>query len=281
MIARGAEGPLPALAELTADSPPANQASGGERAAARLLAQWAAGPVADYGSSRDELALDETSRLSAHLHFGTLSAAQAARAVGRGDGPESFIRQLCWRDFYIQLLAAEPRIVVEDYRSRGDRWADDPASLAAWTEGLTGYPIVDAGMRQLRLEGYMHNRARLIVGSFLTKHLYIDWRAGAAHFARLLADADVASNIGNWQWVAGTGTDTRPNRVLNPLRQAERLDPHGDYVRRYVTELADIPGALAHTPWKLPPSARPRTYPAPIVDLEGAVTRLRERRGLA
>ena len=117
---------------------------------------------------------------------------------------------------------------------------------------MTGYPIVDAGMRQLAAEGFMHNRARMIVASYLTKMLYIDWRVGAAHFAGLLADADVACNNGNWQWVAGTGNDTRPNRVLNPLRQARRLDPGGDYVRRWVPELSSLPGPLVHEPWLLP-----------------------------
>ncbi len=272
-------GELPAAIEIAAGSPPPQCARGGERVASSLLEAWAAGPVADYGAGHDELAHEGTSRLSAHLHFGTLSPVQAARAVGRGAGPESFVRQLCWRDFYHQLLAAEPRIVSEDYHSRGDDWSTDTDALAAWSEGLTGYPIVDAGMRQLAREGYMHNRARLIVGSFLTKHMYIDWREGAAHFARLLTDADVACNTGNWQWIAGTGTDTRPNRILNPLRQAKQLDPHGDYVRRHVPELAEIPGALIHTPWKLPTTARPRSYPKPLVELDGALTRLRERRG--
>ncbi len=150
-----------------------------------------------------------------------------------------------------------------DYRPRGDAWRRDKRSADAWRAGMSGYPIVDAGMRQLAAEGFMHNRARMIVASFLTKSLYIDWRLGAAHFARLLTDADVACNTGNWQWVAGTGNDTRPNRVLNPLRQAHRLDPDGEYVRRWVPELADLPGSRIHEPWLLPArELRALKYPA-------------------
>ena len=126
-------------------------------------------------------------------------------------------------------------------RARGDRWLDDPDGLAAWKEGMTGYPLVDAGMRQLRAEGWMHNRARMVTASFLVKDLGIDWREGARHFFDLLLDGDVAQNIGNWQWVAGTGVDTRPNRIYNPTAQLKKLDPEGAYVRRYVPELADVP----------------------------------------
>ncbi|MHB8241988.1 MAG: FAD-binding domain-containing protein, partial [Solirubrobacteraceae bacterium] len=140
----------------------------------------------------------------------------------------------------------------------------------------TGYPVVDAGMRQLAREGFMHNRARLIVGSFLTKTLYLDWRLGVAHFAGLLLDADVANNVGNWQWIAGTGNDTRPNRVLNPVSQGQRLDPHGDYVRRYVPELAHIPGRAVHEPWRL--SRKASRYPDPLVDIALAAAELRARR---
>ena len=137
---------------------------------------------------------------------------------------------------------------------------------------MTGYPIVDAGMRQLAREGFMHNRARLLTASFLTKDLYVDWRAGAAHFAALLVDGDLASNAGNWQWVAGTGVDTRPNHVFNPTAQARRFDPDGGYVRRYVPELAGTPGPAVHEPWKL--AHRPEGYPEPIVDHGEAVARL-------
>jgi deoxyribodipyrimidine photo-lyase len=149
------------------------------------------------------------------------------------------------------VTAANPQLPRADYRPRGRRWRDDPDALEAWKNGRTGCPIVDAGMRQLAREGWMHNRARLITGSFLTKTVGIDWRAGAAHFWDLLVDGEIANNAGNWQWVAGTGNDTRPNRVLNPIRQARRFDPDGDYVRRYVPELEGVEGAAVHEPWKL------------------------------
>jgi len=179
------------------------------------------------------------------------------------------------------VMAARPEIVSADYRSRNDRWRRSKRRLEAWREGRTGYPIVDAGMRQLAREGYMHNRARMIVASFLTKTLYIDWRLGAAHFARQLVDADLANNTGNWQWVAGTGNDTRPNRVLNPLRQAHRFDPDGEYVRRYVPELVAVEGAAVHEPWRLEAAERRRLgYPRPIVDyVEAAATFRRFREG--
>jgi deoxyribodipyrimidine photo-lyase len=192
-------------------------------------------------------------------------------------GGESFVRQLCWRDFHYQLHAADPSISTRDLRSRGDVWRDDPDALAAWKEGCTGYPIVDAGMRQLLAEGTMHNRARLVTASFLTKHLYLDWRLGASHFGRHLVDGDVASNAGNWQWVAGTGADTRPNRVLNPMRQARRFDPNGDYVRRWVPELAVIEGADIHEPWR-DDAVLSENYPKPIVEHEAAVARFRVAR---
>ena len=148
--------------------------------------------------------------------------------------------------------------------------------LAAWKTGRTGYPIVDAGMRQLQHEGWMHNRARLITASFLTKDLYLDWRSGARHFLDWLVDGDIANNSGNWQWVAGTGNDTRPHRVLNPMRQADRFDPDGVYVRRYVPELAHIEGAAVHRPWNLDASDRDALdYPDPIVDHAEAVARYR------
>ena len=215
------------------------------------MTRWLARGLAAYDRLHDDLAADGTSRLGAYLHFGCLSPLELAERASGREGAEPFVRQLCWRDFYAQLLAARPEISHADFRPRGHRWRDDAGALAAWKEGRTGYPIIDAGMRQLAREGFMHNRARLLTGSFLTKDLYLDWRLGAAHFAGLLVDGDVASNSGNWQWVAGTGVDTRPNRVFNPISQARRFDPSGDYVRRYVPELAGIEGSAVHEPWKL------------------------------
>jgi deoxyribodipyrimidine photo-lyase len=210
---------------------------GGETAGRRRLEAWLDDGLSRYGELADVLAADATSRLSPYLHFGCVSAGEVvARAAGR-EGAEPFVRQLCWRDFNHQLLAARPETAHEDLRPRAAGWRDDAEGLAAWREGRTGYPLVDAGMRQLQREGFMHNRARLVAGSFLTKHLGIDWRRGAAHFFEQLVDGDVANNTGNWQWVAGTGTDSRPNRRLSPQRPAERFDPDGAYVQRYLPEL--------------------------------------------
>ena len=259
--------------------PPAGRSPGllrgGEAAGLRRLAGWASSGVGRYAELADDLAADATSRLSPYLHLGCVSPLAVAHRVSATPGAEPFVRQLAWRDFYAQALLHRPETQREDFRTRGDRWLGDTQTLAAWRDGLTGYPVVDAGMRQLRREGFMHNRARLLVGSFLTKHLYEDWRHGARHFFELLLDGDVASNVGNWQWVAGTGTDTRPNRVFNPVLQAHRYDPTGEYVRRYVPELAGIDGPAVHEPWRLPPARRPRAYPAPLVEHRAAVARFR------
>jgi len=273
-------GRIPALAKLTAGTPSPDLIEGGEAAARSRLERWLRSGLSDYERSHDDLAADDgTSRISADLHFGCLSPAAVLARVDDRPGGEAFARQLCWRDFHHQVLAARPDLPRADYRSRGDRWRRSRRQAEAWREGRTGYPIVDAGMRQLRREGFMHNRARMIVASFLTKTMYLDWRVGAAHFAGLLADADVANNVGNWQWVAGTGNDTRPNRVLNPLRQARRFDPDGEYVRRYVPELAAVEGWDAHEPWRLGAAARRAIdYPSPVVDHEEAVVRFRRLR---
>lgn len=259
-LPRIAAGSLPALPKKHDRLP------GGETAARRRMDTWLRGGIADYADQHDVVGADGTSRLSPYLHFGCLSAVELAH---RGGTCTEFVRQLAWRDFHHQVLAARPDTAHRDYRSRGDRWREDPEALAAWQSGQTGYPIVDAGMRQLAAEGWMHNRARLITASFLSKTLYIDWRSGAAHYFEHLLDGDIANNCLNWQWVAGTGTDTRPNRVLNPLRQAQRYDPDGDYVRRWVPELADVRGGRIHRPWRLPGNECP-VYPRPIVDLDNA-----------
>ncbi|WP_405363061.1 DNA photolyase family protein [Kitasatospora sp. NBC_00085] len=264
--------PLPAAVP---DSP--GLPAGGERAGRKL---WRGYALARYDELHDDLAADGTSRLSPYLHFGCLSAAELAASAGRkgGSGADAFVRQLVWRDFHHQVLAARPEAAHRDYRTRGDRWLSDSAEAEAWREGRTGFPLVDAGMRQLAHEGWMHNRARLVTASFLVKTLYQDWRTGARHFLRLLVDGDVANNQLNWQWVAGTGTDTRPNRVLNPLAQADRLDPDGAYVRRWVPELAALPGRAVHRPWRL--DRPPARYPAPLVDPDAISARLRHGRGL-
>jgi deoxyribodipyrimidine photolyase len=181
--------------------------------------------------------------LSPHLHFGSISPAEVARGAS-----EELLRQLCWRDFYAQLLAAAPELEWRDLHPGRRVWRNDPEAVAAWKEGRTGYPFVDAAMRQLVVEGWIPNRQRLVAASLLVKQLEIDWRVGAAHFLEHLLDGDAASNSGNWQWVAGTGTDTRPNRTFNPTRQARVHDPDGDYVRRWVPELASLPAARIHDP---------------------------------
>jgi deoxyribodipyrimidine photo-lyase len=244
---------------------------GGETAGNKRLDAWLrSGGPGGYADGRNDLAGDLTSRLSPYLHFGCLSPLRLAQAAGPGE----FTRQLAWRDFFHQVTAAFPAITTRDYRpGRGGqgardsrvRWRDDDEALEAWRQGRTGVPIVDAGMRQLLREGWMHNRARMITASFLCKQLHIDWRLGARHFMALLADGDIASNYGNWQWAAGTGNDTRPGRVLSPLRQATRFDPDGDYVRRYVPELAGLDAAAIRRPWTLPAGQR-RGYPAPIIE---------------
>jgi deoxyribodipyrimidine photo-lyase len=261
---RPATGDLPPFGKLSGGPLSPDLMRGGERAARRRMRTWLKESADGYDDGRDDLAGDRTSRLSPYLRFGCLSPLELEEAAR---GHDAFRRQLAWRDFHHQVAAAFPDLMRRDYRPRDVAWRDDDEALSAWREGRTGYPIVDAGMRQLRREGFMHNRARLIVASFLTRDLEIDWRDGLRHFNDWLLDGDVADNAGNWQWVAGTGNDTRPNRVMNPLRQAARFDPDGGYVRRFVPELAGLDAADIHRPWRLPPAVR-RTldYPDPILD---------------
>lgn len=277
-IPRGA---LPELADLVDGAPSPDVERGGEARGRERLDGWLDGPIADYAETRDDLAdADGTSRLSAHLHFGTLSVAEVVDRLDlRRSGHEPFLQQLCWREFNHQLLAAAPDLPRRDYRTKHDRWRDDDEAFDAWRDGRTGYPAVDAGMRQLRREGYMHNRARMLTASFLTKHLYVDWRRGAAHFAHWLVDGDLANNWGQWQWVAGTGTDSRPNRMFNPTTQAQRYDPSGAYVRRYVEELTEVDDADLHAPWESDGVLEATGYPPPIVEHREARERFLAARG--
>ncbi|MFF5263161.1 cryptochrome/photolyase family protein [Actinomadura viridis] len=244
-------------------------ARGGESEGRARMAAWLdGGPrgLQGYEDGHDDLAGDRTSRLAPFLKFGCVSPRELAGEARRREGG-AFVRQLAWRDFHHQVTAAFPDIARRDYRPYGEGWRDDRDALEAWCEGATGIPIVDAGMRQLRREGFMHNRARMITASFLTRHLRVDWRHGLRHFAAWLADGDVADNAGNWQWVAGTGNSPRPNVVLNPLRQAARFDREGEYVRGYVPELAGVAGGRVHTPWLLPEERRRELgYPAPTLE---------------
>ncbi|MEU9287418.1 deoxyribodipyrimidine photo-lyase [Streptomyces sp. NPDC048275] len=274
---------LPSRGDLSGVS--AGLALGGETEARKRLAAWLRVGITSYGDRHDDLPGDATSRLSPHLHFGTLSPVELvhrSRAVG-GPGAEAFVRQLAWRDFHHQVLAARPDAAATDYRTRHDRWRSQiraRSDIDAWKLGRTGYPVIDAAMRQLRYEGWMHNRGRLLAASFLTKTLYVDWRVGARHFLDLLVDGDVADNQLNWQWMAGTGTDSRPNRVLNPVTQAKRYDPAGVYVRRWVPELEGLSGAAVHEPWRLRGAERAAyDYPDPIVELPDGLARFKEARG--
>ncbi|MFI6254321.1 cryptochrome/photolyase family protein, partial [Streptomyces sp. NPDC051016] len=274
--------PLPDRATLSGVS--RDLAPGGETAGRARLTAWLRSDLAAYEDRHDDLAGDATSRFSPHLHFGTLSPVELVHRSRRAGGPgaEAFVRQLAWREFHRQVLAARPTAATADYRTRQDRWRTGTAAGAdveAWRTGRTGYPVVDAAMRQLTAEGWMHNRGRLLTASFLAKTLYVDWRVGARHFLDLLVDGDVANNQLNWQWVAGTGTDTRPNRVLSPVAQARRYDPDGAYVRRWVPELAGLPGARVHEPWKLRGAERAALdYPDPVVDLAEGLDRFRRAR---
>lgn len=279
-----ARGSLPEGADLCPGETSPDRLPGGESAGRERLSRWLADGLDRYDDQHDALGDDDTSRLSSYLHFGCLSPLELVLRAGERGGPgaEAFVRQVAWRDFHAQVLAARPDAVRRDYRSRGDRWHTDADELLAWQQGRTGYPIVDAGMRQLAREGWMHNRARLITAHFLTKTLYVDWRVGAAHFADLLIDGDTANNTMNWQWVAGTGTDSRFNRTYNVVLQARRHDPAGRYVRRYVPELAGVDDGYLYEPWLLPEDIRAALdYPERIVDQDVARDRLRAARGLA
>ncbi len=256
---------------------------GGESAARDRMEAWLSGGTADahhvddYDNLRDRLAAAGTSRLSADLHYGCLSAREIiARLDRRNPGQRTFATELAWRDFYAHVLARWPEVLVtafnDNYRSLP--WNGGGEEFAAWCDGRTGYPIVDAGMRQLRKIGWMHNRARMITASFLTKDLRIHWRLGEDHFLRHLVDGDLASNNGGWQWASGTGTDAQPYfRIFNPTSQGQKFDPDGVYVRTWVPELATVPDRYLHEPSKMPEDVQQRCgvvigkdYPAPIVD---------------
>ena len=238
----------------------------GERGAmARLLAFRDAG-LPDYADQRDLPAVDGTSRLSPHLAWGEISPRQILHAVGAT--AEKFTREVLWREFAAHLLWHRQDLPHAPLRSEfaAMPWRDDPAGLAAWQQGRTGIPLVDAGMRQLWQTGWMHNRVRMVAASFLVKHLLIPWQSGEAWFWDTLVDADLAQNAASWQWVAGCGADAAPYfRVFNPALQGAKFDPRGDYIRRYVRELARLPDRFIHAPWDAPNP--PRDYPSPIVDL--------------
>lgn len=272
----------PGAATLVADpgiglpDPGLSPLAGGEAAALERLDSFEM-RVDTYPTERDRPDLDTTSRLSIDLKYGTLAARTVVQRIGTAtEGRRSFTRQIAWRDFHASLMADRPDLVDRAMRPEYEAipWNDDAAGLEAWKQGLTGYPIVDAGMRQLAGEGWMHNRVRMITASFLVKDLLIDWRLGERHFRRALLDADVSQNVGNWQWTAGTGADAAPYfRIFNPVTQSKRFDPNGDYIRRWVPELEMVPAPVIHAPWEAGPLDLAmwgvtigEDYPAPIVD---------------
>jgi len=273
-----AAGSLPTLAALGLEREVAEPAPGGERAGREALRRFLADHVRDYDDGRDRLAGASVSRLSPYLHFGCVSPREVEARLPDGGGAAAFRRQLCWRDFYAHVIGHHPANARSEFqeRYRGTlRWSRARTRFNAWCEGRTGFPAVDAGMRQLRREGWMHNRARLLVGSFLTKDLGIDWRWGERWFMRLLLDGDEASNNGNWQWIASVGVDPQPafRRMFNPARQQARFDPDGAYVRRYVPELERVPDRYLAEPWRMPDDVQQASgcrigsdYPEPIVD---------------
>lgn len=231
-----------------------------------------------YKTARDFPARRGVSYLSAHLRFGTVSIRElAALAWSRGgEGAQTWLNELVWRDFYHMILWHHPRVVSENFRPEFDRvrWDDSHDLFSAWCEARTGYPLVDAAMRQLHSSGYMHNRLRMITASFLTKDLGVDWRLGERHFAEWLIDFDLAANNGGWQWAASTGCDAQPwFRIFNPVTQSERFDPDGRFIRRYLPELEKVPDRFIHAPWKMGPIDQKacrveigRDYPTPVVD---------------
>ncbi len=277
--------PIPAEPALPASVPfPAGEAEAQRRLAAFVEGDGAA--ITRYREERNRPDLEGTSKLSPYLRFGMLSARQAvvaactARLAARTDdvrgGADTWLSELIWREFYVAILYHFPYVRSGSFQRQYERipWANDESDFAAWCEGRTGYPIVDAAMRQLVQSGWMHNRTRMIVASFLVKDLLIDWRWGERFFMQHLLDGDPANNNGGWQWTAGVGTDAAPYfRIFNPTAQGEKFDPDGDYVRRWLPELSRVPAKYIHAPWTMPLSEQSRAgcvigkdYPAPIID---------------
>ena len=274
-------GEMPSLGELGLDAPAEEERAfePGEEAARAAAKKFLNGGLSDYDRNRDRPA-GGSSRLSPWIRWGCLSPLELESKLGRrrGEGPRTFRSELAWRDFYGSVIANYPEVTALEYqeRYRGTLdWQQDEELLAAWKQGLTGYPLVDAGMRQLLREGWMHNRVRMVVASFLTKDLHLDWREGERHFMEHLVDGDLASNNGGWQWVASTGTDPAPyfQRMFNPMTQQEKFDPDGEYVRRWLPELAEVPDPHLVRPWKMSEEEQKSSgcrigedYPEPVVD---------------
>lgn len=256
----------------------------GEAAAAQKFETFWQASLINYKRGRDFPALDATSRLSPHLHFGEISPHQLwhqidiASLQDRSDGPAHFLREIAWREFSYHLLYHFPELPEQNFNRKFDRfeWLDEPAGLQAWREGRTGFPIIDAGMRELWHTGYMHNRVRMIVASFLIKNMLVHWRIGENWFWDCLVDADLASNAASWQWCAGSGADAAPYfRIFNPVLQSEKFDPEGEYLLRYCPELSGLPARYRHKPWEASEELLQAAsiklgedYPLPMLDLK-------------
>ena len=273
---------IPTLSALGFSEPEATIPQAGTDHAREHLDQFCTDDIYRYGDRRDYPADDCTSRLSVHLKYGTIGIREVyarteealadAETEAERDSVREFQDQLAWREFYMQVLWDRPDVVTQNYKEYQNpiAWRESPDAVAAWKAGETGYPIVDAGMRQLREEAFMHNRVRMIVASFLTKDLLVDWRVGYAWFRERLVDHDTANDNGGWQWAASTGTDAQPYfRIFNPMTQGERYDPDATYIKRYVPELTGVPADIIHSWHEVDAGARRMhapEYPAPIVD---------------
>ncbi|MDS0294867.1 cryptochrome/photolyase family protein [Halogeometricum luteum] len=291
-------GDLPDIGDLGFEQPTADVPEAGTEAARERLSSFCEDAIYRYDEDRDYPERDATSRLSTDLKWGTIGIREVYEATEEAaesadgeeaDSVEEFQSQLAWREFYAHVLYFNPEVVTENYKSyeNGIEWREDEEGLTAWKAGETGYPIVDAGMRQLREEAYMHNRMRMLVASFLTKDLLLDWREGYAHFREYLADHDTANDNGGWQWAASTGTDAQPYfRVFNPTTQGERYDPDATYIKEYVPELRDASAEEIHSWNELSPTERESAAPDyydPIVDhaerREMAISMFEDARG--
>lgn len=277
---------LPALENIYPSLTAMNLPQGGEKAAAAALKNFISNGLSKYQENRDVPSqINGTSRLSHHLASGSLSARTVYHEIIHAGknihglsklSVNTFLNEIIWREFYYQILVNYPHVAVSSFKKKyvDMAWLEDAEKFQSWCNGQTGYPIVDAAMRQLKKEGWMHNRSRMIVSSFLTKDLHIDWRRGEQYFKSMLADYDLASNNGGWQWSAGTGTDAQPwFRIFNPVLQSKKFDPDGEYIYRYVPELRSVPKRYVHAPWLMPAALQRslgcvlgKHYPTLVVD---------------
>jgi deoxyribodipyrimidine photo-lyase len=282
--------PAPPVTQLTSETIPSflgeSDYPADEKVALARLEDFVSHKVYQYAATRDRLDLDGTSRLSPYIRFGLLSPQYVARKALAAieyapdeearSSAESWLNELIWREFYISILNYFPEVLKGSFRKdlRNIRWREAPEDLQTWQDGMTGYPVVDAGMRQLKTTGWMHNRARMITASFLVKDLLINWQDGEAWFMRNLIDGDPATNNGGWQWTSGVGTDAAPYfRIFNPILQGEKFDPKGDYVRKWIPELSVVPDKFIHKPWQMSEAQQReigirigKDYPLPMVD---------------